>query len=78
VFATLLLVLLIVIAIGFVLAAIATPIGNGETATLVASIVSGVITAPIFALAVSVLYFELGGGPAASRPAAPVEPPSGA
>lgn len=64
VFATLLVVLLIVIAIGVVLGAIATPIGNGEAATWVAAIISSILTAPIFALAVSVLYFDLGGGDA--------------
>ena len=72
VFAALLVVLLIVIAIGIVLGIIATPIGNG--ATVVASIISTVITAPIFALAVSVIYFDLGGGRAAAAPAAPTEP----
>jgi hypothetical protein len=61
VFATLVVVLLIVIVIQFVLAAIATPIGDG--ALVVASILSSAITAPIFALAVSVMYFDLGGGP---------------
>ena len=73
VFAALLVVLLIVIAIGIVLGIIATPIGNG--ATVVASIISTVITAPIFALAVSVMFFDLGGGRAAAAPAAPAEPP---
>jgi hypothetical protein len=73
VFATLLVVLLIVIAIGVVLGVIATPIGNG--ATVVASIISSVITAPIFALAVSVIFFDLGGGRTAGAPAATTEPP---
>jgi hypothetical protein len=72
VFATLGVVLLIVIAIGVVLGVIATPISNG--ATVVASIISNVITAPIFALAVSVMFFDLGGGRAAAAPAAPTEP----
>jgi hypothetical protein len=74
VFAALLVVLLIVIAIGIVLGIIATPIGDG--ATLVASIISTVITAPIFALAVSVMYFDLGGGrEAAAVPEPAAEPP---
>jgi hypothetical protein len=74
VFATLLVVLLIVIAIGIVLGVIATPIGNG--ATVVAAIISNVITAPIFALAVSVIYFDLGGGrEAAAVPEPAAEPP---
>lgn len=66
VFATLLVTLLIVIAIGFVLAAIATPIGDGEAATWIAAIVSSIITAPIYALVASVLYFDLGGGESAA------------
>ena len=74
VFAALLVILLIVIAIGVVLGAIATPIGNG--ATVIASIISSVITAPIFALAVSVMYFDLGGGRAAAAPPSSTEPPS--
>ena len=73
VFATLVVVLLIVIAIGVVLGIIATPIGNG--ATVVASIISDTITAPIFSLAVSVMFFDLGGGGAATSPAASTEPP---
>lgn len=72
VFGALLVVLLIVIAIGVVLGIIATPIGDG--AIVVASVISGVITAPIFSLAVSVIYFDLGGGPAGAA-TAPVEPP---
>jgi hypothetical protein len=73
VFGTLVLVLLIVIAIGVVLGVIATPISNG--ATVVASIISNVITAPIFALAVSLLFFDLGGGRVAAAPTASTEPP---
>jgi hypothetical protein len=74
VFGTLLLVLLIVIAIGIVLGVIATPIGNG--ATVVASVISNVIAAPIFSLAVSVMFFELGGGRRAGAGAATTEPPA--
>jgi hypothetical protein len=74
VFLALLVVLVIVIAIGFVLGAIATPISDG--ATVVASIISSVITAPIFAIAVTVMYFDLGGGRApAAASTAPTEPP---
>jgi hypothetical protein len=73
VFLALLVVLVIVIAIGFVLGAIATAISDG--ATVVASIISSVITAPIFAIAVTVMYFDLGGGRAAAEPAVPTEPP---
>jgi hypothetical protein len=71
VFATLLVVLLIVIAVGVILGAIATPIGDGEVATYIAAIVSSVLTAPIFALAVSIMYFDLGGGTSAPPPSAP-------
>jgi hypothetical protein len=75
VFGVLLLVLLITVAIWIVLAAIANPIGNGEVSTWIAAIVSGALTAPIFALAVSVLYFELA-GPSVPSPVAEV-PPAG-
>ena len=74
VFGALVLILLIVIAIGVVLGAIATPIGDG--ATIVASIISNVITAPIFAIAVTVMFFDLGGSRAAETPAAATEPPA--
>jgi hypothetical protein len=74
VFGVLLVALVIVIAIGIVLGVIATPIGNG--AVIGASIISGAITAPIFALAVSVMFFDLGGGRVSETPeAAPPPPP---
>lgn len=79
VFGTLVVVWLIVIAIGVILGIIATPIGDG--ATVVAAYISSVITAPIFALAVTVMFFDLGGGrggaapSAPAAPAAPAEPP---
>jgi len=81
VFGTLLVVLLITIGIWIVLAAIATPIGDGEVATWIASIVSGTLTAPIFALAVTFLYYELAGGvvgpgPGGATTEAPAPPPS--
>jgi hypothetical protein len=78
VFWTLVVVLLIVIAVGVVLGAIATPIGDG--ATVVAAVISNVLTAPVFALAVSVMFFDLGGGeqgqpkPAASTTSPPPPP----
>jgi len=59
---------LIVLGIGLLLAAIATPIGDGEIATYVASIVASAITAPVFALAASIMYFDLGGGSVAAPP----------
>jgi hypothetical protein len=72
VFGSLVVVLLIVIAIGVVLGVIATPIGDG--ALIVATIISGAITAPIFALAVTVMFFDLGGGRAPEAPAPPAAP----
>jgi hypothetical protein len=66
VFGTLVVVFLIVVAIDVVLGIVATPIGNG--ANIVASIVSSVLTAPIFAVAVSVMFFERGGGRTATAP----------
>jgi hypothetical protein len=74
VFATLLVVLLIVIAIGVVLGVLATPIGDGEVATYVAAIISSVITAPVFALAVTIMYYDLSSDEA--QPGS-VAPPSG-
>jgi hypothetical protein len=78
VFGSLLLTLIIVVLVRFVLLAIASGIGNG--AIVVASIVAGALTAPIFALAVTVIFFDLGGGSgeAPSAPAIPepaTEPP---
>ncbi len=71
VFATLLLVLLIVIAVGIVLGILATPIGDGDAATYVAAIISSVITAPLFSLAVTVLYYDLTQGEAQPDSVAP-------
>ena len=75
VFASLLVILIIVLAIQFVLGAIATPISDG--AIVVASIISSIITAPIFAIAVSVMFFDLGGGRGAAVPAATEPAPTG-
>jgi hypothetical protein len=76
VFATLLVVFLIVVAVGVVLGAIATPIGDG--AIVVASIISSALTAPVFSLAVSVMFFNLGGGQAAAAPPPESTPPPAA
>jgi hypothetical protein len=74
VFWTLLVVLLILIAIGIVLGAIGAAIG--DVASLVANVLSGAIAAPIFALAVSVIFFDLGGGREAAAPVtSPDAPP---
>ncbi len=76
VFGVLLVVLLIVIVIGVVLGALATPIGDGEASTWIASIISATITAPIFAIAVSVLYFDLSGESAGGASPAVTPPPA--
>lgn len=57
VFGALVVALLIVLLVGFVLGAIAEPIGNG--AVIVAAIASTVLAAPVFALTASVLYYDL-------------------
>ena len=72
VFGVLLTLLLIVFAIRLILTAIAVPIG--DAAIVIAWIIAGAATAPVFALAASVMFFELGGGapaPASEPPAAP-------
>jgi len=73
VFGVLVVVTLIWLAIGFILVAIANPIGNG--AIVVANVIAGALTAPLFALAVSVMFFDLGGGRVAEAPAADATPP---
>lgn len=75
VFGALLVILLIELGIWIALAAIANPIGNGEASTWIASIISGALTAPIAAIAVSVLYFDLGGGSTPAATSAPTAPP---
>lgn len=75
VFGVLLVVLLIVILIGVVLGAIATPIGDGEAATYVAAIVSSALTAPIYGIAVTVLYYDLAGGASPAVTPPPAGPP---
>ncbi len=74
VFGSLLLVLVIVIVVQFILVAIANPIGDG--AIVVANVIAGAVTAPVFAVAVTVMFFDLGGSTAPAGPAAPAaEPP---
>ena len=70
VFGSLLLILIIVAVVRLVLLIIAAGIGAG--ALVVANILAGAATAPIFALAVTVMFFDLGGGSGGS-PAAPAE-----
>jgi hypothetical protein len=78
VFGALLVTLIIVVLVRYILLAIASGIGDG--AVVVASILAGAFTAPIFAIAVTVMFYDLGGGSGevASAPAAPevaTEPP---
>lgn len=70
VFGVLLLVFLIVLIAQAILGAIGAAIGAGGF--IVAVIVAAAITAPVYALAVSVLFFDLGGG-ADAAPAGPAE-----
>lgn len=76
VFGVLVVVTLIWLALGFILVAIANPIGNG--AILVANVIAVVLSAPLYALAASVMFFDLGGSRVSATPAAatpPAEPP---
>ena len=77
VFGVLVLVFLIVVAVQAVLGAIGAAIGVGGL--IAAAIIAAAITAPVYALAVTVLFFDLGGGaeaaPAAAPPPQPTEPP---
>jgi hypothetical protein len=78
VFGVLLVVFLIVLAATLVLAAIANAISGGIL-NLIAAIIAGALTAPIYAIAVSVLFFDLrGGGQGGTNqtPAAPAQPPA--
>jgi hypothetical protein len=77
VFGVLLLTFLIVLAVWAVLTAIGAAIGVGGV--IVAGIVSAAVTAPVYALAVSIIFFDLGGGagiPDPVEPAAPSPPMS--
>lgn len=60
VFGVLVVVLLIIIVVGVVLGIIGALIGAGGV--IVAAIITSVFTAPISALAISVMFFDLGGG----------------
>lgn len=68
VFGALLLAFLIVLAIQFVISAIATSIG--DLALVIGVVLGAALTAPIYSLAVSILYFDLGGGDRAAPAAA--------
>jgi hypothetical protein len=54
----------------------ATPIGDGEAAAYVAGVISSALTAPVFPLAVSIMYFDLGGGVSEVQPPGSGAPPS--
>jgi hypothetical protein len=79
VFGVLLSILLIVIAAQLVLTLIAVPIG--DAALVLAAILATAVTAPAFALAAAVMFFDLGGGgpataaaPAGAAASPPTEP----
>lgn len=78
VFGLLLLIWLIVLVIQVVISAIGAAIG--DVALVIAVVLGTAITAPIYSLAVSILYFDLGDGaqpaPAAPQGAPPPPPPS--
>ncbi len=72
VFLALILILIIIVLIQAVLVLIGAAIGVGGV--IIASIVASAITAPIFSIAVSIIYFELAGEIATAPPAAPAPP----
>lgn len=77
VFGVILVTFLIVIVISVVLTVVGAVLG--DIGLLIASILSGGVTAPIYALVAAILYFELSGGgarAAQTAPAAPPPPPS--
>jgi hypothetical protein len=73
VFGTLVVVTLIWLVVGIVIGVIATPIGS--VANAIGGVISGAVTAPIYALALSVMFFDLGGGRVSETPEAPPPPP---
>lgn len=74
VFGVLVIVFVIVFLIGFVLALIANPIGSG--AMIVAAVISTVLTAPVYALTASVMYYDLSAGDLSAAPPPPPPPPA--
>ncbi len=74
VFGAIVIAVFILLALYFVAAAIGLGVA-GDTGMVVASVISSVIGAPVWALVSSILFFDLGGGvgaPAPAEPAAPV------
>ncbi len=76
VFGAIVLTFLIIVAVGIVLSLIGAAIGDAGLVILRA--LGNVITAPVWALVASILFFDLGGGQGAptSPATAPVEPPA--
>ena len=72
VFGVLVIVFVIVFLIGFVLTLIANPIGSG--AMIVAAVISTVLTAPVYALTASVMYYDLSAGDLSAAPPPPPPP----
>lgn len=85
VFGALVIALLIVIVVSIVLSIIASAIGSGEVSAWIASIISNTLTAPVFSITATILYFDLAGlaiapttapaAPAATPPPPASEPP---
>jgi hypothetical protein len=74
VFAVLVVTLLIVIGINIVVGVLGA--ATGDAGAVIFSIIGSVITAPVFSLVAAIMFFDLGGGEAATTaPAAPAEPP---
>lgn len=73
VFGALLVIFLIVLVIQFVISAIGTAIG--DVALVIAVVLGAAVAAPIYSLAVSILYFELGGAATPPQPGPETPPP---
>jgi Uncharacterised protein family (UPF0259) len=75
VFLVLFVTFVIVFAASLLLAAVGLAIADGVAAIYVTGVIASALTAPIAALAVAIMYFELGGGREAGQ-AAIAEPPT--
>lgn len=68
----------IVVAASFVLEALAVAIVGGVVVAYLATVLASVLAAPIAALAVAIMYFDLGGGVSVAPQPGSGAPPSGA
>jgi Uncharacterised protein family (UPF0259) len=78
VFFVLLVTFVIVALVSAALAALATAVADGGAGTYVAGVLASALTAPIPALAVAIMYFELGGGVSEAPRQDSAVPPSAA